>query len=156
MISSAIVILYIIYSIIAVFIYFYQFKKQIAFLCQVLNAAVTGHTTASLSRGCYSLSDFNPENEMDGNTQSGLSTSKLYSGEPTESATVENPKGLCPFETPVKPETDILKLAARTVSFFFLLMHLKKKFQLLIFSLCVRFIYREREKSYRCTKKNHQ
>lgn len=82
----------------------------------MLNAAVTGHTTASLSRGCYSLSDFNPEADIDGNTQTGISSSKLYSGEMTESATVENPKGLCPFETPVKPETDILKLAARTVS----------------------------------------
>ncbi|XP_036363522.1 ral GTPase-activating protein subunit alpha-1 isoform X5 [Octopus sinensis] len=83
---------------------------------QVLNAAVTGQTTASLSRGSHSFSDFVSEMDMDREALLGsTSGSKLFPAESVENTNVENPKGLCPFEAPVKQETDILKLAAKTL-----------------------------------------
>ncbi|GAB1601381.1 ral GTPase-activating protein subunit alpha-1-like isoform X7 [Argonauta hians] len=82
---------------------------------QVLNAAVTGQTTASLTRGSYSISDFTSELDMDRTDLGNMSGSKLFPPESLENNNVENPKGLCPFDVPVKQETDILKLAAKTL-----------------------------------------
>lgn len=54
--------------------------------------------------------------DMDREVLGSTSGSKLFPAESVENTNVENPKGLCPFEAPVKQETDILKLAAKTVS----------------------------------------
>ncbi|XP_067682813.1 ral GTPase-activating protein subunit alpha-1-like isoform X5 [Haliotis asinina] len=82
---------------------------------RVLHSAVTGHSAASLSRTSKSLADFIQDLDTDNivdsqSTSSGGSPKMTYDG-PTEPVT-DQPKTT---DAPRKPETDIVKLAARTM-----------------------------------------
>ena len=90
----------------------YNFSILFVF-AQILHSSVTGHSASSLTRSSKSLADFMQDLEND--IIDSPVSSPRQSGQDLGVEMVEEPTDQV-FETPRKPETDIVKLAARTVS----------------------------------------
>ncbi|XP_055956917.1 uncharacterized protein LOC126821569 [Patella vulgata] len=85
---------------------------------RVLHSAVTGHSTTSLPRSANSLSDFMQDSDFsnvtDNNPAVVNSSPKSHTSESILEDVTNLPEAPNVFDPPCKPETDIVKLAART------------------------------------------
>ncbi|KAK6182371.1 hypothetical protein SNE40_010078 [Patella caerulea] len=86
---------------------------------RVLHSAVTGHSTTSLPRSANSLSDFMQDSDFsnvtDNNPAVVNSSPKSHTSESVLEDLTNLPEAPNVFDPPCKPETDIVKLAARTL-----------------------------------------
>ncbi|XP_041353753.1 ral GTPase-activating protein subunit alpha-1-like isoform X2 [Gigantopelta aegis] len=79
---------------------------------RILHSSVTGHSASSLTRSSKSLADF--MQDLEGDMCDSPGGSPRQSSHESGVEMVDEPKDPV-FETPRKPETDIVKLAARTL-----------------------------------------